>query len=411
MTATPVSPGTTLTAAALDDATLAPKGSSRTSKRVRNIQDQIDRLRSRLRIAVIYGGDKDGDGAVINRTVNPRSWKSYKAVAEDIAGALERLGIGGVMLVPDDMNLGDFLRRENVNMAWLNTGGVQGYAPMAHGPSMLEMMGIPYVGHNPLLAATLDNKDAFKRNLMHFGIPTAPFVTWHMARGAFRPKVNRHFVRTFKDHWGGYVVKPVSGRASLHVHYVKDEADLPDIVAEVYDRTENHVLIEAYLPGREYCVAVGGPVAARGQILTRCSDPTIFATVERVLQSEEKIFTSMDVRPISMDRMRCLDPATDQEQIHCLEDLAREIFVEMHLESLVRIDLRADAAGKLCVLEANPKPDLKAPSDGTTSFVSAGLDRMGMTYDDLILSLLASRLDMLFMERRGTVTHLRSLME
>src|SRR5258708_4388384 len=69
------------------------------------LQNQIERLLDRMRFAVIFGGDKSIPGAVIKQTCNPRSWKSYEAVAQDIADALSRLGFRHVQLMPDDMRL------------------------------------------------------------------------------------------------------------------------------------------------------------------------------------------------------------------------------------------------------------------------------------------------------------------
>lgn len=389
------------------DALIPPRRRSR----VDELEDQIDRLRPGMRIAVVYGGDKSAEGAVIHRTSNPRSWKSYRAVAEDIAESLKRLGFRHVILVPDDMRLGEVLQREDIHLAWLNTGGVQGYNPVSHAPAMLEMLGVPYVGHDPLTAGTLDNKHVFKQELAYLGIPTAPFVTWHPARGPFRPHVNSRFLETFKDYWGPFVVKPVSGRASLNVHFVDQQADLPDVVAEVFQAVENHILIEAYLPGREYCIAVGGPLVARARKLERLSEPFAFAAVERCLGPEEKIFTSMDVRPITTERVRLLDPDTDAATLEELHELARKVAIEMNLESLVRLDIRADAAGKLHVLEANPKPDLKKPTENATSLVCTALPSLGMDYDDLILTILADRLDLLLRPRRGIASHLMALLE
>ncbi len=388
-----------------------PLSPPRRSGRADELERQIDQLLGRLHIAVIYGGDKSADGAVIHRTLNPRSWKSYQAVAQDIADALQCIGFRHVIVVPDDMRLGENLQRHGTHLAWLNSGGVQGYNPMTHAAAMLEMLGIPYVGHDPLTAGTLDNKHVFKRELLHLGIPTAPFVTWHLARGAFRPKVNSRFIHAFKDHWGPFVVKPVSGRASLHVHLVEDEADLPDVVADVYHATENHVLIEAFLPGHEFCIAVSGLVMSKAGRLQRRSDPFAFAAIERRLEPDEKIFTSMDVRPITENRVRALNTQADAADLDQLHELARAVFLEMNLESIVRLDVRADGQGKLHVLEANPKPDLKKPSNDVTSLVCAGLASQGMSYDDLILSLLADRLDLLFSQRRGTVTHLTDLLD
>jgi D-alanine-D-alanine ligase len=374
------------------------------------LQDHIERLQSRLRLAVIFGGSKSTPGSVVYPSSNSRSWKSYESVAQDIAGSLRRLGFRHVQAMPEDMYLGDRLRREEIHLAWLNTGGVQGYNSVAHAPATLEMLGVPYIGHDPLSATTLDNKHAFKREAVCAGLPTAPFCIWHMARGAFRPDMNSLFRAAFEGYPGPFIVKPVSGRASLHVHVVEDAAALPDMVAEVYRATQNVVLIEKYLSGREFCIAVAGPVVARGGRLKRSVDPFTFSILERIFSPHEKIFTSMDVRPITKDRFRALDQR-DAKLVERMRQLACQVFREFNLSSLIRIDMRADENGKLCILEANPKPDLKRPVEGRTSLIAAGLAESGMDYDDLILSLLADRLDYLFAHRRGTVQHIIDLLD
>lgn len=375
------------------------------------LEERIERLKSRIRLAVVFGGNKSVADSVVYRSHNTRSWKSYEAVAQDIADALRRLGFRYVDLLPDDMRLGDRLRRQGIHMAWLNTGGTQGYDPAAHAAAMLEMMGVPYVGHDPLAATTLDIKHAFKRAAVCAGIPTAPFITWTMTRGWFRPDLNSRFKRAFGEYPGPFVVKPVSGRASLHVHVVPDVAGLPDAIAEVYKTNEDSVLVEQYLSGREFCIAVCGPIAAVGGRLARNSRPLTFAALERVLTSDEHIFTSMDHRPITASRLKVIDPFADAMLLGDLRRLAHETYLELNLGSLIRLDVRADAAGKLHVLEANPKPDLKKPAAGVTSLIAAGLPELGMEYDDLILSLLADRLDFLFAHRRGMVQHLFDLLE
>src|SRR6476646_1880848 len=91
------------------------------------LQDQMERLMPHLRVAVIFGGDKAAPGSVLYKTPNTRSWKSYEAVAQDIAESLVRIGFRNVQLLPEDMHLGDRLRRDGIHLAWLNSGGVQGY--------------------------------------------------------------------------------------------------------------------------------------------------------------------------------------------------------------------------------------------------------------------------------------------
>lgn len=383
----------------------------RRAGRPEDLCDQVQRLLPRLRIAVIYGGDKSADGAVIHKTINTRSWKSYQAVAEDIGHSLKRNGCRHIYVLPEDMLLTQRLNEKSINLAWLNTGGVQGYNPMCHASAMLEMVGIPYVGHDPLTVSLLDNKHSFKRHLQALGLPTAPFITWHPSRCPAAPARLHRFRETFGDYSGPFVAKPVSGRASQHVHLVESEDELAEVVKDIYDATHNHVLIEKYLPGREFCIAVCGPVVAKAGKVGRHNQVFTFGAVERLLDADENIFTSMDLRPITVDRVRALEPTTDAVDLKQLEELAVEVFLELGLETLVRLDVRADSSGRMYVLEANPKPDLKAPTDNQTNLVCVGLSQYGMSYDDLILSLLADRIDLLFGERRGTVTNLTSLLK
>lgn len=230
----------------------------RRQTRVADLQRQVERLAETMRIAVVFGGNKNVPGAVINPTFNPRHWKSYEAVAEDIAAALRRIGFRQVVTMPDDMSLGDRLRRYRVHFAWLNTGGVQGLGSVGHAPAMLEMFGIPYVGHNPLSAATMDCKNAMKRDLLLAGIPTAPFLVWQPSRGPLIPGHDPRLKNAFGDYQGPFIVKPISGRASRYVVAVDDVSGLAATAEGIHAATDNPVLIERYLPGREFCIAICG---------------------------------------------------------------------------------------------------------------------------------------------------------
>lgn len=372
---------------------------------------QLELLKTRLKIAVVYGGDKSAEGAVINQRANQRPWKSYKSVAEDIAGALGRLGFRFVDLIPEDMQLGERIRSKGIHMAWLNTGGVQGRNPMVHAASMLEMLGVSYVGHDPLTAGILDNKHVFKREMRALGLPTAPFIVSYCGDAPFLPESDENFQLTFGAYDGPFIIKPTTGRASLNVHFVQSRADLADVVSETKRETDTHVLIEKFMSGREYCVAVCGPVTASGGELIRHGEPFVFSATERLLDPGEHFFTSKDIRPIEASRFRQLTPSGDGEVLAGLEDLAKKVYRGLHLESIVRLDVRADASGELNLLEANPKPDLQQPSETRTSLVCGNLDAHGMSYDDLILSLISSQIDLEMNRNSSAATPLRFLLQ
>jgi D-alanine-D-alanine ligase len=384
-------------------------GLARRSGRESELQAQIEKMFRRLRLAVVFGGDKSREGAVIESTTNPRSWKSYEKVAQDIAASLERLGCRHIELFPDDMSLGENLKKFDAHLAWVNSGGVQGHCSVAHAPAMLELFGIPYVGHDPMTAAILDNKHVFKRQLVAAGLPTAEFCVWQPGISPQDPTRDAAFQHAFMGYRGPFIVKPTSGRASLNVTYVEQASGLAEVVGHIYKLTRNHVLIERFIGGREFCVAAAGPVIHRHGKFERLQGPFTFSLLERRLDATEKVFTSMDVKPITGERAFEID-AEAEPQLHAnLSRLAQRIFTELGIETLIRADIRADEEGNLYVLEANPKPDLKMPGTGVTSLVCIGLPKLGMTYDDLIMSVFGDRIDVLLSERRGVADRIARL--
>lgn len=370
----------------------------------------LDVLRKKLRLAVIYAGDKSKPGAVKFPAHNVRDWKSYEDVALDIQATLREEGFEHVFLMPDDRTLFENLEKHEIEFAWLNTGGVQGYNPTAHAPAMLEMMGVPYIGHDPLNVSLLDNKDLFRQELVALGFKSIPFFVWNKFKYLDQPYWLEEIPPVFGDYRGPFVVKPVTGRASKNVMIADTLVELPRLVDEVYENTRNKVLIEKYLPGREYCVAIYGAVKVAGQQMSLHDAPFCFSYVERLLESGERIFTSMDQKALTASRFRLIDSATDAKVLRELEEMAIKVFTYFNLSTLIRLDVRADADGELFVLEANPKPDLRKPDGRIINIASMGLPNIGMTYNDLIVSILANRLHELFGLQRGYIRHIVNLL-
>ncbi|MEM9777697.1 MAG: hypothetical protein AAF902_24180, partial [Chloroflexota bacterium] len=168
-----------------------------------------------------------------------------------------------------------------------------------------------------------------------------------------------------------------------------------------------NVIVEKYLPGREYAISVCGNVRYQDGEFIKQASPYGFSAIERVLADDEQIFTSMDKRKITNDRVRLVtDPNVEKK----LKEIAKDVFRAFSLRTLIRLDLRADAAGNLAILEANPKPDLKRPTASVTSLTAFGLEAEGLSYHDLILSLIADRIDYLLSQRLEALPHLAQLL-
>ena len=375
-----------------------------------NTKELLQRARDGLKIAVVYAGDKNDPNTVIERQLNSRDWKSYRLVAEDIANALEEEGFSDVVVLPEDRHLGEAISRSNIDLVWLNSGGVQGLNPMAHAPALLEMLGVPYIGHNPLAASLLDNKHVFKSMCIAASLPTARSVVINPWVEGCKPIETDNFGSAFQGFSGPFVIKPVSGRASKNVYFVDSKREVGHAVEKVWKQTGHLCLIEEYLPGNEFAISVmGSRVRQDGEFVTH-NEPFAFSAVQRHFEPHEKIFTSMDEKPITYDRIRLLDLSRDAELISRMEHLARQVFALFTLSSLVRLDLRESCNGELQLLEANPKPDLKRSSEHVASITCAGLAQRGMSYADLIVSILADRITELLKTRKNDSEIFKKLM-
>lgn len=365
-------------------------------------QKQLEWIRKKLKIAVVHGGEKTRLASYIYENLSPRSTKTYEPVAWDIAQSLQDSGFESVEVLAEDIDLPLKLKELGIGLVIINSGGLQGFDSMCHLPAMLEMLGVPYVGHSPMTAGVLDNKHLFKHQINAAGIPTAPFVTFGNNESADNETKNLMLDKMEEQFGEAFIVKPVSGRASLHVHAVFKRVDLVSVIAEVQKVTSNTVMVEPFLSGREFVVSVAGATIFKDGALLKREAPFVFSITERILEKDEAIFTSMDVKPITGDRLLKVD---EPQLRKALTDIGSKIFTHLELNTLVRVDLRMDASGKLFVLEANPKPDLKRPEGSVLSIVCHDLVSEGLSYNDLIQSLVFNRLTYLNDGRPSTLAH------
>lgn len=365
-------------------------------------QAQLEWIRHHVHIAVVHGGDKSQPEGYVFENLSPRSTKTYEAVAHDMANALRESGFKFISVLAEDISLAEKLRSEKVDLVITNSGGLQGFDSMCHLPSTLEMLGVPYVGHSPMVAGILDNKHLFKHEIQAAGLPTAPFITVGVEED-FLSERNQYELDLMCERFSdGFIVKPVSGRASIHVYPVFDRSELKAVVEKVHKATNNTVMIEPFLGGREFVVAVAGECVVKQGEFTRLSAPLAFSITERVLEEDEAIFTSMDVKPITQDRL----VAVKEEPLRSeLAIIGQKIFNQFGLQTLVRVDVRMDNENNLYVLETNPKPDLKRPEGDKVSLVCHDLNREEMSYTDLIQSLVFNRLSFLKAKRPSALAH------
>jgi D-alanine-D-alanine ligase len=128
--------------------------------------------------------------------------------------------------------------------------GLKGLAREAQVPALLEAYGIPYVFSDPLtLALTLD-KAMTKRVVRDAGIPTADFAV--IESQADIDAIQLPFPLFLKP------VAEGSGKGVDARSHVENREQLENVARDLLARFSQPVLVEEFLPGREFTVGITG---------------------------------------------------------------------------------------------------------------------------------------------------------
>ena len=245
--------------------------------------------------------------------------------------------------------------------------GMHGFGREAQVPALLDAWRLPYTFADPLCAALTLHKGMAKRVLRDLGIPTAPFAVVERAEQA-------------RDVDLPYPLfaKPVAEGTAKGVQpssRVATPAALEARCAELLERFHQPVLVETFLPGRELTVGIVG-TGARSQAI---------GTLEVVLRAgaEPHAYTYEN-------KERCEElcdfPRVEGPRAKEAEALALAAWNGLGCRDAGRIDLRADAEGRLHVLEANPLPGLHPSHSDLPMLCTAA----GMPYVELIRRIVES---------------------
>ncbi len=293
-----------------------------------------------------------------------------------IADALAFLGHEVVRLGAGPRIL-ETLRKDRPDIVFNIAEGEGGRCREAHVPALLELLGIPYVGSDPLtLCVTLD-KPVAKRLVAFEGFSTPRF------RSVTSPA-------ELDDAGLSYpvIVKPAFEGSSKGVRLASragTPAEARNLVAFVTGTYGQAALVEEFLPGSEVTVGMVGN-----------GTPRIVGIMEiapRTMRTEEFVY-SLEVKRDWENQVeyRCppfLPPAVVAE----IERCAFGIYRLLGCRDFSRIDFRLDGAMVPHFLECNPLPGL-SPAHGDLPIMAG---RMGIPYVDLLSEILSGALSRLGM--------------
>ncbi len=241
----------------------------------------------------------------------------------------------------------------------------------AHITALLDLMGLAYTGCPPEAQGLCRHKGRTKALLAGFGLPTAPFALI----GKDDPLPLALLQR------GPAFVKPASEDASLGIDQRSVVHDSDALANQVHRTLRSHgplVLVEAYLPGREFNVGVvahSTPVPL--PIAEVVYDPRPGAWP--ILTYEAKWASgSIDDRSSPVRCPARIEPSLNER----LAALAVAAFRVTGCRDYARVDFRLDEQGEPMVLEVNPNPDID-PSAGLARALRESGRGYGETLDAL----------------------------
>ncbi len=303
-------------------------------------------MAERLRILVVMGGDSS------EREVS-------LSTGGRVAAALRERGHDVREADPERDPLSILAEARTADVAWLALHG--GWGEDGTIQAMFDLAGVTYTGSGHLASALAMDKDLSKHLFRAAGVRTAD---WRMLVAGIDPPTswrNESYAAEVTRAPGlPLTVKPSKQGSTVGLTLVKAAKELGDAV-ELAFQSDDEVMLEAYIPGRELTVSIlGDTVWPVGEIIPR----------HEIYDYECKYVPGMaeEVFPARI-------PDAVRDEVQRLGLLA---YRALKLSGCARIDFRLHPDGGLFCLEANTLPGMTA-----TSLVPQAAAAAGVTFPEL----------------------------
>jgi D-alanine-D-alanine ligase len=288
---------------------------------------------------------------------------------EEVTRALESGG-HRVTGMNADQELPEKLRKAQFDIVFNIATGVYGESRQTHVPAMLEYLRIPHTGPGVLAEALCHHKPQQKMVLMGNGVPTAPFQMFHQGDEPLKPDLRFPLI-----------VKLPSEGASMGLDYdsvVYNEADLRKKVAFVIDQYREGAMVEEYIDGREFTVAILGHSPAYAMPVAELQ---FFGKLPiRLDEVEDSNFELLkqatgddSLEPVKMESKSIVPAGLPPELEARIQQVAIDAFNAIGCKDWARVDIRMDKAGNLYVLEVNLGPGIASDCIFARCGFAAGL--------------------------------------
>jgi len=284
------------------------------------------------------------------------------ATVESIEQALRELGHQPIRIGHAKALCERLVRGERWDLVFNICEGVAGRSREAQVPALLELYGIPYTFSDPLVCAVTLDKAVAKRVVKSHGVRTPAFAVVESEADLVRVKLAYPlFAKPIAEGTG----KGVTTRSRS-----TSPAELAELCRELLQRYRQPVLVEEYLPGREFTVGIVGTG----------SDAQVIGTMEIAVRDPENSgIYSFENKEKCDELVRYAAPAKGPLR-RAVETLARNAYIALECRDGGRVDVRLDSRGRPSFMEVNPLAGLH-PNHSDLPMIAT---QEGMSYTELI---------------------------
>jgi D-alanine-D-alanine ligase len=268
------------------------------------------------------------------------------------------------------------LLEEKPDICFNITEGIGEPSREAQIPALLDMMRLRYTASDPTtLCLTLD-KARTKEILSYYQLPTPPFHVIHTLREAeIFLKESLRFPLIVKPLYEG------SSKGIFERSVVYSLEDLSRQLREVIEHYKQPALVEHFLSGREFTVALIGNGEAV-EVL-----PIIELLFDHLPKDSRKIYSYeakwlWDDPDNPVEVFKCPAPISN-ELADEIASLCKRAFWALRCRDWARIDVRLNEHGKPFIIEINPLPGILPNPDEHSCFPLAARVA-GMDFNALI---------------------------
>ena len=261
------------------------------------------------------------------------------------------------------------VRGERWDMVFNIAEGLGGRCRESQAPALLELYGVPYTFSDALVCAATLDKAIAKRLAAQAGLRTPAFAVVRTAADAEAVALRYPLF-----------AKPLAegtGKGIDQNSKIDDAKQLKTVCAELLARHRQPVLVEEFLPGREFTVGIVGTGAAARVVGTmeiemrKKDEPAIYSFLNKEECESRIVYHSIQ------------DDMTLKAEV---ETLALGSFRAMECRDGGRVDIRCDADGRPCFIEINPLAGLH-PTHSDLPMIAT---QEGVPYKTLIKAILDS---------------------